>query len=127
MKNLFFALLASICLPVFAQDTTCVMITLDEILHFDYETSEVIFRYDHEGPLELKVSEGEVMCLHFYDDKKSFREIVTNFDDGTHTHNVINSKDNVLYSDANWGNTVIEISEQSRSRKAFDNHREDTD
>ena len=97
-----------------AQDTLCVMICLDEILYFDYQTSEVKTRFDHTGDFELPVTEGEVMCLHFCDEKKRFRDVTTTFENGDHTHNTFNSKDNVIFSDEKWGNITIHISEARR-------------
>ena len=97
-----------------AQDTLCVMICLDEILYFDYQTSEVKTRFDHTGDFELPVREGEVMCLHFSDEKKRFRDVTTTFENGDHTHNTFNSKDNVIFSDEKWGNITIHISEARR-------------
>ena len=111
-----------VCTTISAQDTLCVMICLDEVLHFDYETSKVLYRYDHEGRLQLKVQDGEVMCLHFSDEKKRFREILTTFEDGTHIHNTINSKDNVLYSKDNWGDIIIDISDDMRKRDLVEGH-----
>lgn len=122
MKNLFSAVLILVCTTICAQDTLCVMICLDEVLHFDYETSKILYRYDHEGSLQLKVQDGEVMCLHFSDEKKRFREILTTFEDGTHIHNTINSKDNVLYSKDNWGDIIIDISDDMRKRDLVEGH-----
>ena len=64
-----------------AQDTTCVMICLDEVINFDFQTSEVLNRYDHEGELELRIEDGEVLCLHLFDNKKRFRDVTTTFSD----------------------------------------------
>ena len=100
----------------FAQDTLCVMICLDEILYFDYQTSEVKTRFDHTGDFELPVTEGEVMCLHFSDGKKRFRDITTTFDDGDHSHETFNTKDKVVFSSADWPSFVINISEARRKK-----------
>ena len=99
---------------VFAQDTLCVMICLDEIINFNYETSEIINRFDHTSDYEIKVNKGEVMCLHFSDDKKRFRDVTTTFENGDHIHNTFDSEDNVVYTRENWGNFTIHISEARR-------------
>jgi|TARA_R110002050_G_scaffold139908_1_gene264475 hypothetical protein len=99
-----------------AQDTTCVMICLDEVINFDFQTSEVLNRYDHEGELELRIEDGEVLCLHLFDNKKRFRDITTTFSDGDHMHNTFNTKDNVVFSNESWGSITIHIS-KARRRK----------
>jgi len=99
-----------------AQDTTCVMICLDEVINFDFQTSEVLNRYDHEGDLELRIEDGEVLCLHLFDNKKRFRDITTTFSDGDHMHNTFNTKDNVVFSNESWGSITIHIS-KARRRK----------
>jgi hypothetical protein len=92
------------------------MVCLDEVIHFNYETSEISNRYDHEGSLQLKVNDGEVMCLHFSDDKKRFRDVTTTFSNGEHIHNTFNSKENVVYTVDSWGDLTIEISDARRRR-----------
>ena len=101
-------------LASYSQDTLCVMVCLDEILHFDYETSKVIDRFDHTGDYEIKVSKGKVMCLHFFDEKKRFRDVTTTFENGDHIHNTFNSEDNVIFSKENWGDVIIHISKARR-------------
>ena len=99
-----------------AQDTLCVMICLDEILYFDYQTSEVKTRFDHTGDFELPVTEGEVMCLHFCDEKKRFRDVTTTFENGDHIHNTFDSFDNVIFTRKSWGDVTIHISESRRKK-----------
>jgi len=99
-----------------AQDTTCVMICLDEVINFDFQTSEVLNRYDHEGELELRIEDGEVLCLHLFDNKKRFRDVTTTFSDGDHMHNTFNTEDNVVFSNESWGSITIHIS-KARRRK----------
>ena len=114
MKQILTIVMLLTSLASYSQDTLCVMICLDEILYFDYQTSEVKTRFDHTGDFELPVTEGEVMCLHFCDEKKRFRDVTTTFENGDHTHNTFNSKDNVIFSDEKWGNITIHISEARR-------------
>tara|TARA_R110001592_G_scaffold43709_1_gene141361 strand:+ start:174 stop:608 length:435 start_codon:yes stop_codon:yes gene_type:complete len=117
----FIAIITVLILTLFtqsakAQDTTCVMVTLDEIINFNFQTSEVLNRYDHEGELELRIEDGEVLCLHLYDEKKRFRDITTTFPDGEHMHNTFNTEDNVIFSNKSWGSITLHIS-KARRRK----------
>ena len=100
----------------FAQDTLCVMICLDEVIDFNYQTSKITNRTVHKGDFEIKVKEGEVMCLHLCDDKKRFRDVTTTFSDGNHVHNTFNSKNNVIYTRENWGEVVVHVSEARRKK-----------
>jgi len=108
-----FTLIGSV---VFAQDTLCVMMCLDEVIYFDYQTSKIKTRFDHTGDFEIPVKEGEVMCLHFSDEKKRFRDVTTTFSNGEHIHNTFNSEDNVIFSKEDWGNITIHISEARRRK-----------
>ena len=115
--NKFFALLLSIVVfSVNAQDTTCVMITLDEIIYFDYYTSEIIDRQSNNEEITLRVESDEVLCIHFLDEKKRFRDVTTTWDDGDHRHDTFSSKDEVLYSPFGFGGIEIEVS-TPRKRK----------
>ena len=105
-----------VCATTSAQDTLCVMVTLDEVLYFDYQTSQITNRFDNTGSYEFTVDSGYVMCLDFSDDKRRFRDVVTTFDDDSHMHDTFSSKSNVLYTSSDWGNITIEISEP-RKRK----------
>jgi len=101
---------------MFAQDTLCVMMCLDEVIYFDYQTSEIKTRFDHTGDFELPIKDGEVLCLHFSDEKRMFRDVVTTFDDGSHMHDTFNSKDNVVFTGNDWGDITVEISEARRRK-----------
>ena len=116
MKNLFTIAFMLVCTTLCAQDTLCVMITLDEIINFDYEASEVINRFNHEGDYQLKIDSSEILCLHFLDEKKRFRDVVTTFSDDSHRHNTFDSEDNVVFSKTSWGTFEIEISEPRRRK-----------
>ena len=101
---------------MFAQDTLCVMICLDEVINFNYETSKIIDRFDHTGDYEIKVNEGQVLCLDLSDDKDRFRDVTTTFSDGDHIHNTFNSKDNVVYTREHWGEIIVHVSEARRRK-----------
>ena len=114
MKQILIAAFTLFSASALSQDTLCIMMCLDEVIYFDYQTSEIKTRFDHAGGFEIPVKEGEVMCLHFSDEKKRFRDVTTTFENGDHTHNTFNSKDNVIFSDEKWGNITIHISEARR-------------
>ena len=118
MKNIFTIAFMLVCTTLSAQDTLCVMVCLDEIIHFDYKKSEILYRYDHKDEIEIKVKEGEVLCLHLCDEKKRYRDVTTNFTDGTHTHNTLLSKDNVIYTRESWGDLSVTIS-KARKKQNF--------
>jgi len=116
MNKLLSILLGVMSTNIYAQDTLCVMVTLDEVIYFDYQTSEIISSYDNTTEIILTVDAGDVMCIDFADDKRRFRDVVTTFDDDSHMHDTFNTKDDYLYSGSDWGDITIEISEP-RKRK----------
>ena len=116
MKQILIAAFTLFSISALSQDTLCVMICLDEVIYFDYQTSKIKTRFDHTGDFELPVREGEVMCLHFCDEKKRFRDVTTTFENGDHIHNTFDSRDNVIFSKESWGNITIHISEAKRAK-----------
>ena len=91
------ALLATV-LTAKAQDTICTMVGLDEVLEFNYQTSEVIEREDYKGIVFIEVKDGEILCLHLYDKVKRKRKVTTTYPNGEQTVHRLQSKDNVYYS-----------------------------
>ena len=67
------ALLATM-LTAKAQDTICTMVKADEVIEFEYKTSEIIDREDYKGIVFIEVGYREVLCLHLYDKKKRARK-----------------------------------------------------
>ena len=116
MKNILTIAFMLVCATIGAQDTLCVMITLDEIIDFDFETSEVLARKPASDVTSLRVDSGEVMCLHLYDDKRRFRDVTVFYDDGDHTHDVFESEDDVYFSPLGFGMS-IEIGKAKRRKK----------
>ena len=116
MNKLLSVLLGIMSINVYAQDTLCVMVTLDEVIYFDYQTSAITSRYDNTTELMLTVDSGYVMCVDFYDNKRRFRDVVTTFDNDSHMHDTFNTKADYFYSGSDWGDITIEISEP-RKRK----------
>ena len=116
MKNILTIEFMFVCATISAQDTLCVMITLDEVIDFDFDSSEVIGRAPLTDVTTLRVDSGEVMCLHLYDDKRRFRDVTTFYDDGDHTHDVFESKDDVYFSPLGFGMS-IEIGNARKRKK----------
>ena len=116
MKNIFTTAFMLVCTTLCAQDTLCVMITLDEVINFDFETSEVLTRKPVTSLTTLRVDSGEVMCIHLYDDKRRFRDVTVFYDDGDHTHDTFESKDDVYFSPLGYG-MDIEIGNARKRKK----------
>jgi hypothetical protein len=91
------ALLASV-LTAKAQDTICTMVKIDQVLEFNYKTSEVINREDYKGIVFIEVKNGEVLCLHLYDKKKRKRKVIVTYPNGEQVVEKLNSKDNVYFT-----------------------------
>ena len=102
-----------------AQDTICVMVTPDELITFDYQTSEVINRQPQNAflPITIHVEDTEVLCLHLLDEKRRFRDVTTTWEDGDHFHDTLESKDDVYYTPHGFGGLDVEVSEARRRKK----------
>tara|TARA_A100000172_G_scaffold9726_1_gene5257 strand:+ start:80 stop:439 length:360 start_codon:yes stop_codon:yes gene_type:complete len=82
-----------------AQDTTCTMFHKKEVLEFNYYTDEIIGKDLHTSKYyDINVNYGNVLCLHFYDQKSRIRKVITTFLDGSTNTQVLDSKDNIYYS-----------------------------
>ena len=103
---------------MFAQDTTGVMITLDEVIFLDYKNGlEILDSYNHnEIDLMFSVKANEVLCLHFYDNKKRFRDITSTWNDGYHSHHTVYSKDKITCSKTGYGSLKVEVSEPRKNK-----------
>ena len=100
------ALLASV-LTAKAQDTICTMVKTDQVLEFNYQTSEVIEREDYKGIVFIEVGYREVLCLHLYDKKRNKRKITTTYPNGEQVVQRLQSKDNVYYFEV--GPLTVEV------------------
>ena len=114
MKNTILTGFMLACSTLAAQDTTCVMVTSDETINFDYQTSKIINREKNEGTTAIRVEANEVLCLHLWDEKKRFRDVVIAYDDNTSSHETFNSKDNVLFSAHGYGAMTVRVSKARR-------------
>ena len=100
------ALLATM-LTIKAQDTTCTMVKTDEVIEFNYQTSEIIEREKYKGIVFIEVDYKEILCLHLYDNKLRVRKVIITYPDGEQVVEVLDSKDNVYYSPI--GPVTIEV------------------
>ena len=116
MKHITTIAFMLVCATISAQDTLCVMVTLDEVINFDFDSSEVIDRAPLTDITTLRVDSGEVMCLHLYDGKRRFRDVTVFYDDGDHTHDTFESKDDVYFSPLGYGMS-IEIGNARKRKK----------
>ncbi|MDA1382803.1 MAG: hypothetical protein O3A22_02770 [Bacteroidetes bacterium] len=119
MNKLLALLFGIISLNVNAQDTICVMVTLDELIMFDYQSSEILTRQPHNDfvPISITVKDTEVLCLHLLDEKRRFRDVTLIWEDGDHRHDTFASKDDVYYTPYGYGALEIEVSEARRRKK----------
>tara|TARA_R110001606_G_scaffold96721_1_gene214047 strand:- start:564 stop:845 length:282 start_codon:yes stop_codon:yes gene_type:complete len=92
------------------------MVTLDEVINFDFKTSEILTRKPVTSITTLRVDSGKVMCLHLYDEKRRFRDVTTFYDDGDHNHDTFESKDDVYFSPLGYG-MDIEIGNARKRKK----------
>tara|TARA_R110002020_G_scaffold399730_1_gene609564 strand:- start:152 stop:505 length:354 start_codon:yes stop_codon:yes gene_type:complete len=90
-----------------AQDTTCTMVKRNEVVEFNYRTSEIIEREDYKGIVFIEVGYREVLCLHLFDNKLRVRKVIITYPNGEQTFEVVDSKDNVYYSPI--GPVTIEV------------------
>ena len=114
----FFTLMLT-ALTTNAQDTICIMLTHEEQITFNFQTSEVIHREPlHDTIAYIRVELDEVLCLHLYDEKRRFRDITTTWDDGDHRHDTFPSKDDVYFTAYGYGGIDVEVSPARRRKKS---------
>jgi|TARA_R110000851_G_scaffold246723_1_gene399288 hypothetical protein len=114
----FFTLMLT-ALTTNAQDTICIMLTHEEQITFNFQTSEVIHREPlHDTIAYIRVESDEVLCLHLYDEKRRFRDITTTWDDGDHRHDTFPSKDDVYFTAYGYGGIDVEVSPARRRKKS---------
>ena len=116
MKQILTICMVLLSLVSYSQDTLCTMVTLNEIIIFDYNTSQVTGRFDHSGEYNLRVENGKVMCLHLCDEKKRYRDVTTTFKDKSRLQNTFDAFDNVIFTEEDWGDITINVS-KARRRK----------
>ena len=77
------------------------------MVEFNYQTNEIINRYNNEDIVFIEVGYQEILCLHLYDEKSRIRKIITTFSDGTTRTDIFDSKDDVYF--APLGTIKVEI------------------
>jgi hypothetical protein len=100
MKKLMLcSILSTLFINSYSQDTTCTYFTGDRVIEFDYQTSEIITEEVMDGKSYIiEVGYRDVLCLDLSDGKKRFRKVITHYDDGEKTTQILDSKDNIYYS-----------------------------
>ena len=99
MKKLMLCtILSTLFINSYSQDTTCTMVKVDEVLEFNYQTSEIIEREDYKGAVFIEVGYREVLCLHLYDNVKRKRKVIITYPDGEQVVDKLDSKDDVYFS-----------------------------
>ena len=114
MKQKLTIIMLLTSLASYSQDTTGIMITLNEVIYLDYENGlEIIGIYPHnEVDLIFNIDNEEVLALHLYDDLAGMhRKITTTWlEDGEVMSSWFHSTDNIVYSRQGWGPVKVEIS-----------------
>ena len=116
MKQILTIVMLLTSLASYAQDTLCIMVCLDKVLHFDYSTNEIIGKEYTQDEVEIKVKDNEVLVLHFYDKKRRFRDVEAVFSDGDYIHDTFKTRNEVLYTYDDWPSFVINISKPRRKK-----------
>jgi len=82
-----------------AQDTTCTYFTGKRVIEFDYYMDTILYETQQNSKYySITVKYGDVLCLHFNDDKLRTRKVITTFFDGSTREDILDSKGNVYYS-----------------------------
>ena len=114
MKQTLIIAFMLVCATISAQDTTGIMITLNEVIYLDYKNGlEIIGIYPHnEVDLIFNIDNEEVLALHLYDDLAGMHRRITTtwLEDGEVMSSWFHSTDNIVYSRQGWGPVKVEIS-----------------
>ncbi len=117
MKQILTLVMLLTSLASYSQDTTSVMITLDEVIYLDYKNElNVLDQYNHNKELAISVASNEVLCLHFYDNKNRYRTITSTWSDGYHSHHVVSSRDKITCTRTGYGALHVLISESRKNK-----------
>lgn len=117
MKKILIIAFTLLCSALTAQDTICVMVTLNEIIKFDYYTSEVIESFESTDEITLTLADDQVLCLHLFDGKRRFRGLTITSSDGYISDiDGILSKDQVFYTLEDFNVESVKVSKSRRKR-----------
>tara|TARA_R110000850_G_scaffold68234_4_gene152428 strand:+ start:240 stop:521 length:282 start_codon:yes stop_codon:yes gene_type:complete len=93
------------------------MVTLNEVIKFDYYTSEVIESFESTGDITFTVADNQVLCLHLYDGKRRFRGLTITSSDGYVSDlDNVSSKDQVYYTLEDFNVESVKVSKPRRNR-----------
>ena len=82
-----------------AQDTTCTYFVGKRVIEFDYYMDTILYVTEQNSKYyDIIVKYGNVVCLHFSDERSRTRKVITTFHDGSTQEDVLDSKDYVYYS-----------------------------
>lgn len=100
MKKLMLCSILSILFfTTYSQDTSCTYFTGKRVIEFNYYTDTILYEVEQaEKFYEIEIIYGNVLCLDLSDHKKRFRKVITTFFDGSTSTQVLDSKDNVYYT-----------------------------
>jgi hypothetical protein len=89
----------TIAMSMNAQDTLCTYFKGKDVYHFDYQ-QDTILSVDKQTAkfYEVNLKYGDVLCLDLSDEKLRVRKVITTFFDGSTSTQVLDSKDNVYYT-----------------------------
>lgn len=117
MKKILTIAFTIACSMLTAQDTICVMVTLNEVVKFNYHTSEVVESFESTDEITLTVANNQVLCLHLFDGKRRFRGLTITSSDG-HVDDLddVLSKDQVFYTIEDFNVKSVRVSKPRRKR-----------
>ena len=96
------------------------MITLDEILYFDWgKPNQILERVDHKGKVEFEVQPYTVVCLHLYDQFERYRDITsvsTNGIESDYINGTVASTAAAFYCLPNTNGIDVTVSKARRKR-----------
>lgn len=117
MKKTLIIAFTLACSMLTAQDTICVMVTLNEVIKFDYYTSEVIESFESIDEITFTVADNQVLCLHLYDGKRRFRGLTITSSDGRVSNlDNVSSKDDVYYTVEDFNVETVKVSKPRSKR-----------
>tara|TARA_R100001509_G_C4839055_1_gene205942 strand:+ start:564 stop:923 length:360 start_codon:yes stop_codon:yes gene_type:complete len=114
MKQILTAAMLLFSLNAISQDTTAIMITLQEVLYMDYNNGlEITDVQVLDGtPIQINIAGNEQLILHLYDNLAGMhRKITTRWlDDNDVRSKWHQSTDNVLHAPYGYGPMVVNVS-----------------
>tara|TARA_R100001591_G_scaffold55724_2_gene65527 strand:+ start:400 stop:762 length:363 start_codon:yes stop_codon:yes gene_type:complete len=120
MKQILTIYMMLLSLVSYSQDTTVVMVTLNEILTFKWgEPDTVLTRVDHKGKVEFEVQPDTVVCLHLFDEFERWRDIESTSLTGIksdHVQGTVASTAAAFYCLPNTNGIKVTVSKARRRR-----------